>query len=127
MSSNLGNKQTMAKNIRYYMELHDKTRNDICKDLGFKYTTFTDWINAVTYPRIDKIEMMAEYFGVSKADLVEERGTVSKTEESESQLLNLYRKLNAENQEKALRILSGMVYAQEGDEIIMNTKDRPDV
>ena len=68
----LGNKEIMAKNIKRLMELRGKDRNDICKDLGFKYTTFTDWINAKTYPRIDKIEMMANYFGVSKADLVEE-------------------------------------------------------
>ena len=68
----LGNKEIMAKNIKRLMELKGKDRNNICKDLGFKYTTFTDWINAKTYPRIDKIEMMANYFGVSKADLVEE-------------------------------------------------------
>ena len=68
----LGNKEIMAKNIKRLMELRGKDRNDVCKDLGFKYTTFTDWINAKTYPRIDKIEMMANYFGVSKADLVEE-------------------------------------------------------
>lgn len=68
----LGNKEIMAKNIKRLMELRGKDRNDVCKDLGFKYTTFTDWINAKTYPRIDKIEMMANYFGVTKADLVEE-------------------------------------------------------
>lgn len=71
--SNLGNKEIMARNIKRLMELNGKDRNDVCKDLGFKYTTFTDWINANTYPRIDKIEMMANYFGVSKADLVEEK------------------------------------------------------
>ncbi len=54
------------------MELKGKDRNQICKDLGFKYTTFTDWINGNTYPRIDKIELMANYFGINKADLVEE-------------------------------------------------------
>lgn len=70
--SNLGNKEIMAKNIRRLMEQHNKDRNDICKDLGFKYTTFNDWYNGKTYPRIDKIEMMANYFSVSKADLVEE-------------------------------------------------------
>lgn len=69
--SELGNKEVMAKNIKRLMTIHNKDRNDVCKDLGFKYTTFTDWINAKTYPRIDKIEMMANYFGVSKADLVE--------------------------------------------------------
>ena len=69
--SGLGNKEIMAKNIRHYMELKGKDRNQICKDLGFKYTTFTDWINGNTYPRIDK---MANYFGITKADLVEENG-----------------------------------------------------
>lgn len=71
--SGLGNKEVMAKNIKRLMELKGKDRNEVCKDLGFKYTTFTDWINANTYPRIDKIEIMANYFGVSKADLVEEK------------------------------------------------------
>lgn len=72
MPNNLGNKETMAKNIRYYMELHRKTRQEMCDALGVKYTTFTDWINANAYPRIDKIEMMANYFHITKADLVEE-------------------------------------------------------
>lgn len=71
--SDLGNKEIMAKNIKRLMDLHRKERSDICKDLGFKYTTFTDWINGKTYPRIDKIEMMANYFGVSKSELVEDK------------------------------------------------------
>lgn len=71
--SDLGNKEIMAKNIKRLMALHRKERSDICKDLGFKYTTFTDWINGKTYPRIDKIEMMANYFGVSKSELVEDK------------------------------------------------------
>lgn len=70
--SNLGNKAIMAKNIQYYMDMHDKTRNEMCDALGVKYTTFTDWVKGNSYPRIDKIELMANYFGISKADLVEE-------------------------------------------------------
>ena len=70
--SNLGNKEIMAKNIQYYMDKYGKTRQDMCEALGVKYTTFTDWVKANSYPRIDEIELMANYFGVSKADLVEE-------------------------------------------------------
>lgn len=70
--SNLGNKEVMSKNIQYYMALNDKTRNDMCDALGVKYTTFTDWVKGNVYPRIDKIELMANYFGISKADLVED-------------------------------------------------------
>lgn len=73
MSTQLGNKEIMAKNIQYYMYLHGKSRNDMCEALGVKYTTFTDWVNGNTYPRIDSIELMANYFGIEKSDLVEER------------------------------------------------------
>ena len=66
-------KSILAKNIRHYMELNNKSRNDMCEDLGVKYTTLTDWVNGKTYPRIDKIELMANYFGIKKSDLVEDR------------------------------------------------------
>lgn len=80
--SALGNKEVMASNIKRLMHLRGKDRNDVCRDLGIKYTTFTDWINAKTYPRIDKIEMMAHYFNVSKSDLVEEYVQTLKTTQS---------------------------------------------
>lgn len=70
---NLGNKEIMAKNILYYMNKYEKNRQDMCEALGVKYTTFTDWVKGNSYPRIDKIELMANYFGISKADLVESR------------------------------------------------------
>lgn len=71
--SNLGNKEIMAKNIQFYLDLNKKTRSEICNALNLKYSTFTDWINANTYLRIDKIEKMANYFGIEKSDLIEER------------------------------------------------------
>ena len=69
--SALANKQVMAQNIKMYMEDKGISRKEFCKRLGFAYSTVTDWLNAEKYPRIDKIEMMATFFGVSKADLVE--------------------------------------------------------
>lgn len=72
MDNNLGNKEIMARNIQRLMDLYDKDRTEVCKDLGISYTTFTDWVKGKTYPRIDKIELLANYFHVSKADLVEE-------------------------------------------------------
>jgi len=71
--SDLGNKEIFAKNLKYYMYLNQKDRNDICKDLGFPYTTFAEWYNGNIYPRIDKIEMMANYFNIKKSDLIENK------------------------------------------------------
>ncbi|MCI8749593.1 MAG: repressor LexA [Lachnospiraceae bacterium] len=69
----LGNKEIMAKNIKYYMSRNNIRPTDICGTLKFPMATFSDWINAKTYPRIDKIELMANYFGIEKSDLVEEK------------------------------------------------------
>ena len=65
-------KKILANNIRHYMELHNKTRNEMCTALNVKYTTFTDWVNAKTYPRIERIEQMANYFGIEKSALLED-------------------------------------------------------
>ena len=71
--SDLGNKEVFAKNLQYYMKLNNKTRNDVCRDLEIPYSTFTDWCNANIYPRIDKIQLLANYFGIQKSDLVENK------------------------------------------------------
>ncbi len=73
MENSLGNKEIMAKNIQYYMNINNLSRQDLCRAIGVKYTTLTDWIKGNAYPRIDKIELMANYFGISKSDLVEMR------------------------------------------------------
>lgn len=69
--SDLGNKKIMSINIKKFMDRKGIDRNKLVDDLNLKYTTVSDWINGKTYPRIDKIEMLAKYFGVEKADLVE--------------------------------------------------------
>ena len=66
------NKEVMARNIRHYMDKNEVTASDLCKALDIKQNTFSDWVNAKTYPRIDKIERMAQYFHISKAFLVED-------------------------------------------------------
>lgn len=71
--SGLGNKEVFAKNLKYYMDLNNKTRYDIAKITNVPYSTVSSWCNALYYPRIDKIEMLANYFNILKSDLVEEK------------------------------------------------------
>lgn len=87
---NSNNKQIMAENIQYYMKLKGKTRQQVCNSIGVKYTTFTDWVKGNAYPRIDKIELMADYFGISKSDLVEEKYISSKS----PKIIDYYNQLN---------------------------------
>lgn len=84
--SDLGNKEIFSRNLKYYMKLNNKERNDICNDLGFPYTTFAEWYKGNIYPRIDKIEMIANYFNIKKSDLIEEK---RKTLQDSKQVLPL--------------------------------------
>ena len=70
--SNIGNKETMAKNLAFYMERSGMSQREMAEIVGVATSTFNDWMKAKKYPRIDKIEFMAEYFGILKSDLIED-------------------------------------------------------
>ena len=69
----LGNKEIMGENIQFYMDQMRIDRRTFAQAIGVPYSSLTDWINGKTYPRIDKIQRMADFFGIEKADLVERR------------------------------------------------------
>ena len=71
----LGNKKVMGDNIQYYMDLNRIERRDFADAIGVPYSSLTDWINGNTYPRIDKIQTMADFFHIEKSDLVEPRNS----------------------------------------------------
>lgn len=71
--SSIGNKEVFARNLRYYVEKSGKSQRDLCAIVGVSTSTFNDWVRAKKYPRIDKIEILADYFGIMKSDLIEEK------------------------------------------------------
>ncbi|MEL7608537.1 MAG: helix-turn-helix transcriptional regulator [Bacillota bacterium] len=100
--SDLGNKKVLAKNLVYYMQSRGKDRNAICADLNIKYTTFADWENARTYPRIDKIELLANYFGIQKSDLIEDKAKLSASDKLYETLEQTFRSLSPSTRTQAL-------------------------
>lgn len=69
----MDNKNVFAENLNYYMREYGKSRRDVCEALGVSYYTFTDWVKGKKYPRMDKVEKLANYFGILKSDLIEKR------------------------------------------------------
>ena len=72
----MDNKIIFAQNLKKYMQINNKTRKDVCNALGYSYYTFSDWVNGKKYPRMDKVEQLANYFGIQKSDLIEEKEEV---------------------------------------------------
>lgn len=66
-------KEVFAKNLRFYMERNGKTQKELADIVGVSAPTMNDWIKAKKYPRIDKIDILADYFGILKSDLIEDK------------------------------------------------------
>lgn len=111
MKNGLGNRAIMAKNLKSYMELNEKSRYDLCRDLDIKYTTLADWLNGRTYPRIDKIEQLAAYFGIKKKDLVEDHYEESKEEAYMQALTDAVRSLDDSDRDTVLRVAQSLAQA----------------
>lgn len=72
------NKDVLSKNLKKYIMISGKDRVEIADDLKLSYSTLTDWINGKKYPRINNIEKLAEYFGISKSELIEDFEEIKK-------------------------------------------------
>ena len=71
--TDIGNKEIMARNLAYYVNRSGKTQKELAEIAGVATSTFNDWMKAKKYPRIDKIERLADYFGILKSDLIEDK------------------------------------------------------
>lgn len=81
--TSIGNKQIFAKNLVYYIERSGRSQKEIAEVVGVAASTFNDWCKAKKYPRIDKIEILANYFGIQKSDLIEEKLTEEKEKDND--------------------------------------------
>lgn len=69
----MDHKSVFSENLKMYMALNGKSRKEICEALGYSYFTFSDWVTGKKMPRMDKVEQLANYFGILKSDLIEEK------------------------------------------------------
>ncbi len=59
-----------SSNVNYYIRRKNINRADVARDLEVPYTTFVDWTKGIKFPRMDKMEKLADYFGVTIDDLL---------------------------------------------------------
>lgn len=72
-------KEIFAENLRYYLAESGKRQVDLSRAVGVSTGTAADWCMARSYPRMDKVEIIADFLGIQISDLINERPT---TEES---------------------------------------------
>lgn len=91
-------KEVFARNLKFYMKRSGMNQKEMAQIVGVSAPAFCEWLNAKKYPRIDKIEILANYFGILKSDLIEDKSskenlpTEEKLTDGEKVWLDLYRK-----------------------------------
>lgn len=63
-------KSVFANNLAYFMKMNKVDRNTLSRDLGIKYTTICEWLKGNTMPRSDKLDALADYFGIDASDFL---------------------------------------------------------
>ena len=74
-------RQIVAKNLNTLLNKTNKKKVDVANDFrkyNISETTVYSWFNGKKYPRIDKVQLLADYFGVLKSDITEEKRNYNK-------------------------------------------------
>ena len=62
-----------SKNLSYYMNKYDITQAVLAKKIGVSPATISNWCNGIKLPRMDKVDALANYFGIRRSDLMVEK------------------------------------------------------
>lgn len=111
-------KRTLANNLSRLLQSKNMSQTDLAKVLSLPEMTVSNWVNAKTYPRVDKIQLLADYFGVLKSDLTEEH-----SEQPYYTLNDKDEKDIAKTLEKMIENLDGLRYSKEESEYSDETRE----
>ncbi len=66
-------KKIFSKNLNKYISRSGKKQTEIAADIKVIPQTLNSWCTGQAMPRIGKIQLLADYFGINKSDLLEEK------------------------------------------------------
>lgn len=106
-------KQVFSQNLRMYMAESGKTQKDLADIIGVTAPTFNEWVSGKKFPRIDKIQKLADYFGILKSDLIEDKQNKPIIDdgltESQRKLIDFAKTVPEDKAEMILRVIQSIV------------------
>ena len=104
----LGNNEIFVRNVKRYLTLTGRTQKEVATAIGVTTGTFCDWMNYRAYPRMNKLQALADYFGVKKSDLIDD---VSETEEDldDQKILDLFHQVPKEKRAEAIALCESVL------------------
>lgn len=68
----MNSRDVFINNLKAIMKERKVSRKQLAEGLNIPYTTLTDWCTGRIFPRVEKINLIADYFNIKKSDLIEE-------------------------------------------------------
>ena len=84
----LWSKEVFSKNLQYFMNLKGISQKELAEIIGVAAPTLNEWLKCKKYPRIDKIEKLANYFNCLKSDLIEEKTSEEREVQKNNDILS---------------------------------------
>lgn len=66
-------RRIFAKNLNKYLSLFNKTQKEVADAINVSPQTFNTWCQGIALPRMGKVQRLADYFGIGKTDLIDEK------------------------------------------------------
>lgn len=73
----MNSRQIFRNNLNFYMSRSSLTQKDIVQKLGVSKGSVSGWFAGTNFPRAEKLEELAELFGITSADLLADRSVSS--------------------------------------------------
>lgn len=110
-------KKIFGKNLSRYVALSGKDQKEIAKDLGYAPTTFNTWCVGKIIPSMGKVQRIADYFGIGKSDLLDDKYSIELAIENAQEnkdaqarrMLAYFRKLNPDQANMIEKMLKGLL------------------
>ena len=101
-------KVIFATNLKRYLQLTGKTQKEVAAAIGVGTGNFGDWIHCRSYPRPEKIQALADYFGIKTADLVE-APSEDEEDQADQEVLDLFHQVSKEKREFVLSMIRAAI------------------
>lgn len=93
MTTFKNSRSTFVENLHFYMAKSGKSRKVVAEAIGVSYFTFSDWCNGKKYPRVEKIDALAKYFGIPTSDLVGAKTVFQESSNIDNEMLSVISRL----------------------------------
>ena len=103
-------REIFCANLNRLFAGSDKQKKELAAFVGVSYNTVTSWVKGRKVPRMDKIDMICDFFNVNRSDIIVKKSQSPLTQQpvlstNEIELVNKYRALDERGKENVIALI----------------------